>query len=111
MNENSISHQTWNPNKKGTSTIVWKTIVQECEQHWPQFVDTARARYAIEDMWGLYFAALSNYPLDEHIRSRQANVRKHLKLIRKSGLINYKKILVAYILSYCYRMGTLLRFM
>ena len=110
MNDNSISHQVWNPQKKGTGTIVWRTIVQECEQLWPQFVDIARARYAIEDMWGLYFASLSGYPLDEHIKSRQENVRKHLGLMRKSGLINYKKILVAYVLSYCYRIGALLKY-
>ncbi len=110
MNDKSLSHQAWSPGKKGTGSIVWKMIVKECKQHWPQYEDVAKARYAIEDMWGLYFAALSNYPFDEHIKSRQQNVKKNLNLIRKSGLINGKKLLVAFILSYCYRVGGCLNY-
>lgn len=109
-NPQSLSRQKWTPEKKGTGSIVWKTIVEECKQYWPQYADVAKARYAIEDMWGLYFAALSNYPLDDHIKCRQENVRRNLKLIRKSGLINRKKIFAAYILSYCYQVRRILKY-
>ena len=109
-NEQSISHQLWTPEKKGSGSIVWKTITNDTEHLWPQYLDIAKARYAIEDMWGLYYASLAKYPYDEHIEERQRNVRNHLSLIRKSGLVSFNKIVTAYALAYCYALGKLLKY-
>ena len=108
--EGSLSTSSWTPEKKGSSSIVWKTISNESEQLWPQYVDIAKARYAIEDMWGLYYASLAKYPYDEHIEERQRNVKNHLSLIRKSGLVSFTKIVTAYALAYCYALGKLLKY-
>lgn len=110
MNVGSISAQQWTPYKKGSGHLVWKQIVSDTERLWPQFLDIAKARYATEDMWGLYFASLANYPYDEHIKERQQNVRKNLKLISKNGLISKTKIVFAYVIAYCYPLGKLLQF-
>lgn len=110
MNENSLSHQKWTPEKKGSGSIVWRTITAETAEKWPQYLDIAKARYSIEDMWGLYYASLAKYPYDEHIEERQRNVRNHLSLIRKSGLVSFNKIITAYALAYCYPLGKLLKF-
>lgn len=110
MNDNSLSHHNWTPEKKGSGTIVWKTITEETAQWWPQYLDIAKARYAIEDMWGLYYASLSKYPYNKHIRERQLNIKRNLKLIRKSGLVSKNKILAAYGLAYCYSLGRFLKY-
>lgn len=108
--EGSLSTSLWTPHKKGSSSIVWQTIVEETFQLWPQYADIARARYAIEDMWGLYYAALANYPYDKHIKNRQMNIRKNLGYIRKFRLVSANKILTAYALAYCYHLGKFLKF-
>lgn len=108
--EGSLSTSPWSPHKKGTSSIVWQTIADEALHLWPQYADIARARYAIEDMWGLYYAALANYPYDKHIKNRQMNIRKNLGYIRKFGLVSANKILTAYALAYCYHLGKFLKF-
>lgn len=110
MNDVSLSHQNWTPEKKGTGSIAWKTIVDEASSWWPQYLDVAKARYAIEDMWGLYYASLSNYSYDEHISKRQHNVRNNLQLIRKSGLVSFNKIITCYALAYCYPLGRFLKY-
>lgn len=110
-NPQSLSRQKWTPEKKGSGHLAWEEIVKDVSKKWPQYLNITKARFAIEDFWGIYFAAISNYPFDEHIKSRQENVRKHLKLIQQSKLINRKKILAAYVLSYCYRIGILLRYL
>ena len=108
--EGSLSTSSWTPEKKGSSSIVWRTITDETADLWPQYLDIAKARYAIEDMWGLYYASLAKYPYDEHIRERQLNVQKNLGLIRMSGLVSKNKIITAYALAYCYPLGKLLKF-
>lgn len=110
MNDASLSHTAWTPEKKGSGSIVWRTITDEAAKLWPQYADIAKARYAIEDMWCLCFASLSNYPYDEHIRERQLNVRRNLGLIRKSRLVSKNKIVTAYALGYCYSLGKLLKY-
>lgn len=110
VNEGSISCQTWTPEKKGSGHEVWRQITEDTVQSWPQYADIAQARYAIEDMWGLYYASLANYPYDEHIRERQLNVRKNLGLIQKSGLVSRNKIVTAFALGYCYSLGKILKF-
>ena len=102
MNDTSLSHQTWSPDKKGSGSIVWAHIVEETKKNWPQYTDMAKARFALEDMWGLYFASLSRYKYDKHIHERQKNIRKNLKLIRQSKLVSFNKIIASYILGYWY---------
>ena len=109
VNEQSISHQSWTPQKKGSGHRVWTAICQDVDQHWPKFRTTARARFALEDMWGLYFAALSHYPYDAHIVERQKNVRVNLKHIRSSRLVSVDKLVVAFLLSHWYGFGFILR--
>ena len=110
MNNTSLSHQSWTPEKKGSGSIVWRIITEDTAKLWSQYLDVAKARYAIEDMWGLYFASLAKYPYDKHIKERQLNVRRNLRLIRKSGLVSMNKILTSYALAYCYGLGRLLKF-
>lgn len=108
MNDGSLSHSLWSPGKKGSGHIVWGIISEEANKQWPQYSDIARSRFAIEDMWALLFASSSGYAYDDNIYIRQQNVRKNLELIRKSGLINRKKIYSAYVLAYCYCAGKLI---
>lgn len=110
INEGSISAQNWTPEKKGSCHTVWNLIATDAERLWPQYADIAKARHAIEDMWGLYYASLADYPYDEHIKERQQVVRNNLALIRKSGLLSKNKIITSYALAYCYGLGKLLKF-
>ena len=108
--DGSLSTSSWTPQKKGSSSIVWQTIAEEASLLWPQYADIARARYAIEDMWSLYYASIANYPYDEHIKERQINIRKNLGLIRRLGLVSTNKIFAAYALANCYQLGKFLKF-
>ena len=110
IHNDSISKQSWIPDKKGTGSIVWKKITDATENIWPNYHNIAKARYAIEDMWCLYYASLSGYPYDAHIKSRQQNIKANLKLIRKSNLVSSNKIIAAYALAYCYKLGKLLKY-
>lgn len=111
MNNQSLSHQKWNPEKKGTGSIVWQTISEECKHWWPKFADVAEARRAIEEMWCLYFAALTGYQYDENIRVRQQYVKKSLSLIRRSGLVSTNKLFFAWVSCHWYGFGWTLRMM
>lgn len=110
MNDSSLSHLAWTPEKKGSGHLAWKQITNEANVLWPQYAAIGNARYAIEDMWGLYYASLANYPYDEHIKERQKNIRRNLKLIRKSGLVSKNKIFTAFVLAYCYFFGRFLKY-
>ena len=110
VNQESLTNHKWTPEKNGCSSIVWKTIVNETAEWWPQYVEIAKARYAIEDMWGLYNASLAEYPLDKHIRERQHTIRQNLKLIRKSKLISNNKILACYAFAYWYGVGKIIKY-
>lgn len=109
MNEVSISHQVWDPMKKGTGHIVWKIIVSDTEKCWPQYLTIAKARFAIEDMWALYFASLGDYKYDEHIRVRQMNIRENLKNIKDSHLLGFGKYLFALGICRWYSLGKVIR--
>jgi len=110
VNQESLTNLKWTPEKNGCSSIVWKTIVNETAEWWPQYIEIAKARYAIEDMWGLYNASLAEYPLDKHIRERQHTIRQNLKLIRKSKLISNNKILACYAFAYWYGVGKIIKY-
>ena len=111
MNDESISHQTWSPDKKGTDHYVWEEITNDVAVRWPQYLNISKARFALQDMWALYFASLSKYPYDEEIKLRQRNVRKKLRYIWNSKLVGFNKIVTAFSLSHCYRSGIILRWM
>lgn len=111
MNDASLSHQVWTPEKKGSGTLVWRIITSETQKWYPQYVDIARARWAIEDFWGLYYASLSNYPYDRYIKERQINIKRNLRLIASSGLVSKNKIFTAFALAYCYPLGRFLKYM
>ncbi len=110
MNEGSVTHSKWSPDIKGTGNIVWETISRETKQLWPCFYNIAKAKYVIEDMWALIFASMSDYPFDVHIKRRQEHLKDNLSLVRKSGLINFKKVVAAYALAYNYNFGKFLIF-
>lgn len=108
-NANSISHQSWSPDKKGTGHIVWSEICKDVEHSWHQNLGIAQARFALEDMWGLYFASLSGYKYDEHIKVRQKNIKRNLANIRKYKLDKVDRYIVAFLLSHWYGFGRVLR--
>ena len=108
-NEQSISHQKWDPDRKGSGHKVWDSICRDTRFNWPQFESVALARFALEDMWGLYFAALSDYPYDSHIEERQLNIRKNIKHIRNHKLDGYTKYLTAVVLCRWYGFGKILK--
>lgn len=109
MNERSISHSNWTPEGKGCGHCVWKSIAEDVAKAYPQYVDIVNARYAIEDMWGIYFASLCNYPYDEHICTRQQNIRRYFWEIKQTELISKNKVLFAWISCRWYGFGWILR--
>lgn len=111
VNNAGISNSKWTPDKKGSGHLVWKRISEDVARLYPQYIDMANARYAIEDMWGIYYAMLSNYPYDIHIVERQRNIKKYFLSIKHSGLINRNKIIFCWICSRWYCLGGLLRIM
>lgn len=109
VNENSLSTSAWSPNKKGSGSIVWKAISEDASKRYPQYADIVNARYAIENMWGLYYASLANYPHDVEIAKRQKHVRESFKLISHSGLVGKNKLVFAWIICRWYGFGGCLR--
>lgn len=109
MNENSLSHLNWTPEKKGSGHLVWQAITDDTRTLWPQYQHIARARFAMEDFWALYYASLSAYPYDEHIAIRQSNVRENLHHIIRVKLDKWTKILAAAVLSRWYGFGVVLK--
>lgn len=109
MNANSLSHLNWTPEKKGSGHLVWEAITNETKTLWPQYLNIAKARFAMEDFWGLYYAALCNYPKDREIKRRQDNVKKNLPLIIQYRLDSKFKILVAFVLCRFYDAGSIIR--
>ncbi len=110
-NPQSISRQKWTPEKKGTGHFVWQEIVKDTAVKWPQYLSVAKARFAIEDFWGIYFAALSDYNYDEHIKLRQRSVIENSSHILSSRLLTIDKLFSALILARCYNFGKILKFL
>ncbi len=110
-NPESLSNQNWTPDRKGTGHIVWETICNDVKKNYPTLLGTANSRFALEDMWGLYFASLCGYKKDEHIKVRQKNIWKHRKDLKTSKLDGMSKYLVALLLSKWYGFGKILRLM
>ena len=109
MNAASLCHANWRPEKKGSGSLVWKLISEDACKTWPQYADIVKSRHAIEDMWGLYYASLANYPHNEEIKKRQWHVRESFSLIKRSGLISKNKLFFGWICSRWYGFGWVLR--
>lgn len=110
-NEASLSHAQWTPNKKGTGHLVWENICDDVKKYYPQHSAIAYARFALEDMWALYFASISNYPYDEHISIRQQNVKQNLKNIRETRLDSLDRYFSSWLLCRWYKSGKILNFL
>lgn len=108
-NPTSISRQSWAPEKKGSGHIVWSLICDDVAKDWPQHLYVAQARFALEDMWGLYFASLAGYKYDEHIKLRQLNIKHNLHNIRKSKLAPLDRYITAVILCRWYGAGRIIK--
>ena len=85
MNEESISHTNWTPEKKGTGHLVWEQISRETAILWPQYKSVADATFAISDMWNLYYALKSNYKKDNFFPL----FHHHLKILLKSPSFSF----------------------
>lgn len=109
MNAASLSHLNWTPERKGSGSITWKLIAEDASTLYPQYADIVNARYAIEDMWGLYYASVADYPYDEEIAKRQRHVRESFVLIKHSGLVSKNKLIFSWICSRWYGFGWVLR--
>lgn len=105
MNENSISHESFNY-KKMSGHEVWRQINEDVQLKWPSLKEIALASFAISDMWLLFYAAKSRYSYDHNIQIFQKNLRDHLQIIKKSGLINTKKLFFAYMIAYNYKLSS-----
>lgn len=104
MNETSLSHQKWTPEKKGSNHVVWQIIKEETDESWKQYLDIVKVRFALEDMWAIYYASISDYSYDEHINIRQQNVRKNLWLILNSKIASRNMKLCAIATSMSYKL-------
>lgn len=110
-NPQSLSRQKWTPEKKGSGHLVWEEIVKDVSKKWPQYLNITKARFAIEDFWGIYFAAISGYPYDEHIEMRQKCVLENWSLIYTSKLLTLDKLIVAFVLSRWYKFGKVIKWL
>lgn len=108
MNDASISHSRWTPEGKGSCHSVWKIIVSECKGKWPHYLPIAKARFALEDMWGIYFAAQSNYPFDEHIKLRQDNIKRNILVILRANFASSRMKIFALLSCHNYKLCKLL---
>ena len=109
MNASSLSHADWTPEEKGTCSRAWQLIANDVYKEWPQYAHIVNTRYAIEDMWCLYYASLSDYPHNKEIIKRQKHVQSSYSLIKESGLVSKNKLFFAWICSRWYGFGWILR--
>ena len=108
-NQQRLSRQKWTPEGKGSGPVVWDSICNDVAQNYPQFIDIAHARFALEDMWALFFASICGYKYDKHIEIRQTNIREHTRELMNYPIDGKSKMWVALILSRCYWAGKLIR--
>lgn len=109
VNAGSASVQKWTPDRKGTGHTVWQQICAETAAHCPQYLPIARARFALEDMMALYYAATTGYPRDNEIMLRQKNVASNLHNIRRTHIAPLRQYLTACVLCRWYGFAPLLK--
>ena len=108
MNDSSISHAKWSPEKMGSGHVVWEILEKSAKELWPDFADIASTSFAISDMWQLYYASRSKHHKDKYIKMYQSHVRKDLPLIRKADTISVNKKFFAEIVARSYTLGGIL---
>lgn len=104
MNDASISHQTFGPQKM-SGHQVWATIYADTCRDWPEYKRVARAAFAISDMWLLFYAALDKYPFDKNISHFQRHVRENIIDILRAQHIKVNKKVFALGMALSYRLG------
>ena len=107
MNDASISHQTFGPQKM-SGHQVWATIYADTCRDWPEYKRVARAAFAISDMWLLFYAALDKYPFDKNISHFQRHVRENIIDILRAQHIKVNKKVFALGMALSYRLGCFL---
>lgn len=107
-NPNSLSRQNWTADRKGTGYIVWREICKDVEANYNQFLDIAISRCALEDMWALFFASISNWPKDESIILRQKFIKDHHEQLSEFRLDGNAAYYTALILSRYYEAGKII---
>lgn len=106
MNMDSISHQSFG-GKKLTGHEVWRIINEECEKLWPQYLDIAKARWGMEDMYLLRQAGQSNFKKNDAIAQLQETVKRFIPQMKATGLLKGKEILNANIMCRWYEYNIL----
>lgn len=90
INPQSISKQTFGE-KKMTGHEVWKIITNSVKEHWPQYNDIAKTRWAIEDLQLLIDAAHASYSSKELIPIRHIVKSNFINLLLSSLPSRYDK--------------------
>lgn len=86
--------------KKFSAYYVWKQICADTERYWSQFLDIAKARYAIEMTLLLRDAAKIQHNNKKKIKQLQQVVKSYSHLIDKTALSSRKMSLFAWIASH-----------
>ena len=92
---NNLSNSTFNE-KKFSAYYVWKDICSDTERYWPQFLDIARARYAIEMTLLMRDAACSKSKDKCKIKKMQQVIKKYGHLITKTKLSSHKMFIYSW---------------
>lgn len=108
MNEGSISHAKWSPEKMGTGHLVWEEISKSAYLLWSQYEKIAVTSFVISDMWQLYYASRNDYAYDNYMKSYQKHLRENISLIRRASSISFNKKIFAEVVSISYTLGKFL---
>ena len=98
MNDTSISHSSFST-KKYSAHLVWERITNDVIEYWPQYVNIAKARWAMEDVLLLRSAGLSRSPYNSEVKSLQDNIKCNFHLMQKADFISLKWLIYAFIAS------------
>ena len=107
MNDNSISHSAFDE-RKFSAYRVWKQICDETAEKWPQYLDIAKARFAIEMTLLLRSAARSNYDNKDNIAVMQKVLKDYGPLIAKTRLSSWKMSAYAWLAGRSFALTRLL---
>ncbi|MBR0024606.1 MAG: glycosyltransferase family 2 protein [Muribaculaceae bacterium] len=101
FHNNNLSNSAFN-DKKFSAYYVWKDICSDTERYWPQFLDIARARYAIEMTILIRDAVCSKSKDKSKIRKMQQVIKKYGHLIAKTKLSSHKMIIYSWLAARSY---------
>lgn len=106
MNEESISHQAFGF-KKLTGHQTWTIISEDVKKLWPQYTELVLGTFARSDMYLLQQASMGGYPMDEHIKVLQCNVRNNYKYLVPRLKTTKRILLMGTIIMYWYGFGNI----